>query len=39
MMLGYIIRLGDKTTCGGQFLSGDAEFIINGMPSARRATW
>ncbi|MGE8408942.1 MAG: PAAR domain-containing protein [Pseudomonas sp.] len=36
MMLGYIIRLGDKTTCGGQVLSGDAEFIINGMPSARQ---
>lgn len=36
MMLGYIICMGDKTTCGGQVLSGNADFLINGMRSARQ---
>ncbi|WP_095157853.1 PAAR domain-containing protein [Pseudomonas sp. Irchel 3E13] len=36
MMLGYLIRMCDKTTCGGQVLTGDSEFIIEGLPSARQ---
>ncbi|WP_095157043.1 PAAR domain-containing protein [Pseudomonas sp. Irchel 3E13] len=36
MVLGYLIRIGDKTTCGGQVLTGDSEFIIEGLPSARQ---
>lgn len=37
MAFGYIIRLGDKTTCGGQVLGGDADFTISGIPSARES--
>ena len=37
MALGYIIRLGDKTTCGGQVLGGDGDFTISGIPSARES--
>ncbi|MCU1732733.1 MULTISPECIES: PAAR domain-containing protein [unclassified Pseudomonas] len=36
MVLGHLIRIGDKTTCGGQVLTGDSEFIIEGLPSARQ---
>uniref|UniRef100_UPI0015A76C82 PAAR domain-containing protein n=1 Tax=Pseudomonas huaxiensis TaxID=2213017 RepID=UPI0015A76C82 len=36
MVLGYLIRIGDKTTCGGQVLTGDSEFIIEGLPTARQ---
>ncbi|MDU9394071.1 PAAR domain-containing protein [Pseudomonas sp. zfem002] len=35
MALGYMIRMGDKTTCGGQVLDGHRRFIIEGMPRAR----
>ena len=37
MAFGYIIRLGDKTTCGGQVLGGDGDFTISGIPSARES--
>ena len=37
MAFGYIIRLGDETTCGGRVLGGDGEFTINGIPSARES--
>ncbi|MGE8409474.1 MAG: PAAR domain-containing protein [Pseudomonas sp.] len=36
MAFGYLICLGDKTTCGGQVLSGDGEFIISGRAQARQ---
>lgn len=36
MAIGYVIRMGDKTSCGGQVLQGNPETIIDGMPMARQ---
>ena len=36
MAIGYVIRLGDKTSCGGQVLEGNPDFLIDGMPQARQ---
>lgn len=35
MARGYMIRKGDKTSCGGQVLDGDEKHILMGMPRAR----
>lgn len=35
MAVGYFLRLGDKTTCGGQILTGDRTFIWYGVAGAR----
>lgn len=35
MTMGYFLRVGDKTTCGGEILSGDPTFTWNGVPTAR----
>jgi len=35
MAIGYMIRMGDKTSCGGQVLDGHHPFKIMGMPRAR----
>lgn len=35
MAIGYFIRMGDATTCGGEVVEGDTGFIRNGMPQAR----
>lgn len=36
MAYGYLICLGDKTTCGGTVLGGDGDFTINGRAQARQ---
>ncbi|MFD2645098.1 PAAR domain-containing protein [Pseudomonas japonica] len=36
MAIGYVTRLGDKTSCGGQVLQGNPDFLIDGMPQARQ---
>lgn len=36
MAIGYVIRMGDRTSCGGQVLQGNPESIIDGMPLARQ---
>lgn len=36
MAIGYFLRLGDKTTCGGQILTGDQSFIWYGVAGARQ---
>ncbi len=36
MAIGYVIRMGDKTSCGGQVLEGNPGFLIDGMPQARQ---
>ena len=35
MAIGYMIRMGDRTSCGGQVLDGYDGFKIMGMPQAR----
>ncbi|HGY2575989.1 TPA: PAAR domain-containing protein [Providencia stuartii] len=35
MAVGYFLRVGDKTTCGGQIISGDKIFTFHGSPAAR----
>jgi len=35
MAIGYFLRLGDKTTWGGQILTGDQTFIWYGVAGAR----
>lgn len=35
MAIGYFLRLGDKTTCGGQILTGDQSFTWYGVAAAR----
>ncbi|WP_437888451.1 phospholipase effector Tle1 domain-containing protein [Phytobacter sp. V91] len=35
MAIGYFLRLGDKTTCGGRILTGDPTFIWYGVAGAR----
>ena len=35
MAIGYFIRLGDKTTCGGEVQEGDPGIISEGLPLAR----
>lgn len=35
MAIGYFLRLGDKTTCGGQILTGDQTFSWYGVAGAR----
>lgn len=35
MAIGYFLRLGDKTTCGGQILTGDQSFSWYGVAGAR----
>lgn len=35
MAIGYFLRLGDRTTCGGAILSGDPAFTIDGVATAR----
>ncbi|EJF7713407.1 TPA: DUF4225 domain-containing protein [Providencia rettgeri] len=35
MAIGYFLRVGDKTTCGGQILTGDNTFIFYGASAAR----
>ncbi|MGA7507694.1 MAG: DUF2235 domain-containing protein [Erwinia billingiae] len=35
MAIGYFLRLGDKTTCGGRILTGDETFSWNGVAGAR----
>ncbi|WP_455916413.1 PAAR domain-containing protein [Pantoea agglomerans] len=35
MAIGYFLRLGDKTTCGGRILTGDQTFSWNGVAGAR----
>jgi uncharacterized Zn-binding protein involved in type VI secretion len=34
MGIGHFIRMGDKTTCGGEVLEGDTSFILDGQPRA-----
>jgi uncharacterized Zn-binding protein involved in type VI secretion len=34
MAMGYYLRVGDKTTCGGQILSGDPTFTWYGVATA-----
>lgn len=34
MAVGYFIRLGDKTTCGGTVLEGDHGYLMGGSPRA-----
>lgn len=36
MAIGYFIRQGDKTTCGGVVLEGDPTFRLGGLPMARQ---
>ena len=35
MSLGFFLRVGDKTTCGGQIMTGDPTFSWYGVPAAR----
>ncbi|MEE1924947.1 PAAR domain-containing protein [Pseudomonas sp. 148P] len=35
MAIGYVIRMGDKTSCGGQVLEGNPGILVGGMPQAR----
>ncbi|MGE9765230.1 S-type pyocin domain-containing protein [Pseudomonas sp. PDM20] len=35
MAVGYFIRRGDRTTCGGVVIEGDPSFILDGNPLAR----
>ena len=35
MAIGYFLRVGDKTTCGGQILTGDHIMSWHGKPAAR----
>ncbi|MCY1403421.1 hypothetical protein D9M71_186010 [compost metagenome] len=35
MAIGYFIRMGDKTTCGGTVLEGHPNFRLHGIPLAR----
>ncbi|WP_081263228.1 PAAR domain-containing protein [Pseudomonas putida] len=37
MALGYLIRVGDRTTCGGAVLGGDGDSIIDGRAQARES--
>lgn len=34
MSVGYLLKVGDKTTCGGVIVNGDLCFNIGGMPAA-----
>lgn len=36
MAVGYFIRRGDKTTCGGVVIEGDPSFTLDGSPLARQ---
>lgn len=36
MAVGYFIRRGDKTTCGGVVIEGDPTFTLDGSPLARQ---
>lgn len=36
MAVGYFIRMGDKTTCGGTVLEGDSDCTMHGVPQARQ---
>ncbi|MDD9339991.1 MAG: DUF4225 domain-containing protein [Providencia heimbachae] len=36
MAMGYFLRVGDKTTCGGQILTGDNTFQFYGASAARQ---
>ncbi|MEQ4912748.1 MULTISPECIES: PAAR domain-containing protein [Proteus] len=36
MAIGYFLRVGDKTTCGSQILTGDNTFIFHGRSAARQ---
>ena len=36
MAIGYFLRVGDKTTCGGQIITGDNTFIFHGRSAARQ---
>ncbi|WP_313079755.1 PAAR domain-containing protein [Atlantibacter sp.] len=35
MSVGYFLRVGDSTTCGGKILTGDPTFQWYGVPAAR----
>lgn len=35
MAKGFFLRIGDKTTCGGEIISGSATLRFHGMPGAR----
>ena len=35
MGMGYFIRMGDKSTCGGRVISGDECYIMEGLATAR----
>ncbi|HHR6501293.1 TPA: PAAR domain-containing protein [Providencia alcalifaciens] len=35
MAIGYFLRVGDRTTCGGQILTGDNTFMFYGVAAAR----
>lgn len=35
MSIGYFLRAGDKTTCGGKILTGDNTFLFHGSSAAR----
>lgn len=35
MGIGYFLRLGDRTTCGGQIVTGCDSHLIDGLPAAR----
>lgn len=35
MAIGYFLRVGDRTTCGGQILTGDNTFLFYGVSAAR----
>lgn len=36
MAIGYFLRVGDKTTCGDQILTGDNTFIFHRRSAARQ---
>ncbi|MCA6219933.1 PAAR domain-containing protein [Photorhabdus antumapuensis] len=33
MAIGYYLLVGDKTTCGGQIITGDHTMTFNGIPA------
>ncbi|MCE1848690.1 PAAR domain-containing protein, partial [Enterobacter hormaechei] len=35
MAIGYFLLVGDKTTCGGQIITGDHTMTFNGRATAR----
>ena len=39
MAMGYFLRVGDRTTCGGQILTGDNTMQWYGVAGAREGVW